>query len=64
MSAWVIGLGVAAGYLVNKNNKVTSRIDNAVASYENAHTDSVTLTGLHTHDTTCLHNLFLYLCRL
>ena len=45
MSAWVIGLGVAAGYLVNKNNKVTSRIDNAVASYENAHTDNGTTGG-------------------
>ena len=33
MSAWVIGLGVAAGYLVNKNQMVVSRIDNAVAHY-------------------------------
>lgn len=33
MSAWVIGLGVAVGYLVNKNQKVVSRIDDAVALY-------------------------------
>ena len=36
MSAWIIGLGVSIGYLLNKNSKMTSNIDNALAKYETA----------------------------
>ena len=45
MSAWVIGLGLAIGYLVNKNHKVTSRIDDAVATYQNGHSANGTTGG-------------------
>jgi hypothetical protein len=45
MSAWIIGLGVSIGYLLNKNSKMTSHIDNAVSRYETAHSGSGTTGG-------------------
>ena len=34
MSAWIIGLGVAAGYLVNKNLSIKSAVEQSAARYE------------------------------
>ena len=45
MSAWVIGLGISIGYLMNKNHKLTSRIEDAVAGYENEHSANGTTGG-------------------
>ena len=45
MSAWVIGLGISIGYLLNKNHKLTSRIQDAVAGYENEHSANGTTGG-------------------
>jgi len=36
MSAWIIGLGVSAGYLINRNLSVKAALDNAVGKYNNA----------------------------
>lgn len=36
MSAWVLGLALAAGYLINKKIAVRTRLDEAVAKYDNA----------------------------
>ena len=35
MSAWVVGLALAAGYLINKNIQVSSRLEDAKAEYNN-----------------------------
>ena len=45
MSAWVIALGLAAGYLMNKNTAIASRLDNSVSEFQGASkpaTDGVT----------------------
>jgi hypothetical protein len=34
MSAWVVGLAIAAGYLINKNLVVQSRLTQAEAEYQ------------------------------
>ena len=36
MSAWVVGLALAAGYLINKNIQVRGRIEDAKAEYNSA----------------------------
>jgi hypothetical protein len=36
MSAWAIALTLAAGYLVNKNLKMTHRLDQSVKEYQTA----------------------------
>ena len=36
MSAWVIGLGLAAGYLVNKNMVMKSQLEQSVANFNSA----------------------------
>jgi hypothetical protein len=36
MSAWIVGLGLAAGYLINKNIAVRARLDDATAEYNKA----------------------------
>lgn len=36
MSAWVVGLAIAAGYLINKNLTVQSRLTQAEAEYQGA----------------------------
>lgn len=36
MSAWVVGLALAAGYLINKNLAVSTQLENATAAYDNA----------------------------
>ena len=49
MSAWVIGLALAAGYLINKNVQVKSKLENAAAEYNSAAkpaTDGVTSSEL------------------
>lgn len=35
-TAWVIGLGLAAGYLINKNLQVSGLIDKAQQNYNNS----------------------------
>ena len=34
MSGWIIALGLAAGYLINKNLAITGRIEKAVNEFE------------------------------
>jgi len=36
MSAWVIGLGLAAGYLINKNLQMTGQLNESIAQFENS----------------------------
>ncbi len=36
MSAWVIALGLGAGYLINKNLQIASRLETSVAEFEQA----------------------------
>ena len=36
MSAWIVGLAIAAGYLINKNLTVQSRLTQAEAEYQGA----------------------------
>lgn len=36
MSAWIIGLAISAGYLINKNLAVQSRLTEAEAEYNSA----------------------------
>lgn len=36
MSAWLIGLGLAAGYLINKNMHIASQLDQSIAEFENS----------------------------
>jgi hypothetical protein len=36
MSAWVVGLGLAAGYLINKNVAIVSRLDESVTEFNSA----------------------------
>jgi uncharacterized protein involved in exopolysaccharide biosynthesis len=35
-AAWVLGLALAAGYLINKNVQVSSQLKNSIAEYQNA----------------------------
>ena len=35
-AAWLVGLGVAAGYLINKNHAISSRLDTSIAKYNSA----------------------------
>lgn len=51
MSAWVLGLALAAGYLINKNVQVKSRLENAATEYNSAAnpaTDGVTSSEVRT----------------
>ena len=34
MSAWVLGLALGAGYLINKNVQVSNRLQDSVAEYQ------------------------------
>ena len=36
MSAWVVGLGLAAGYLVNKNVVLKNQLDESVEEFNSA----------------------------
>ena len=36
MSAWVIALGLGAGYLINRNTAIASRLDNSIAEFQGA----------------------------
>ena len=36
MSAWVIALGLAAGYLINKNMVISGRLDQAISEFNSA----------------------------
>ena len=40
MAAWVLGLGLAAGYLINKNLAVRARLEDAEAEYRDVHVES------------------------
>lgn len=45
MSAWIVGLALAAGYLINKNLNVRAKLEDATAEYNKAAkpaTDGVT----------------------
>ena len=46
MSAWLIGLGLAAGYLINKNLQMSTQLNNSIAQFEDSgaepSTDGVT----------------------
>lgn len=36
MSAWVVGLGLSAGYLINKNISFTGELDKSIAAFQGA----------------------------
>jgi hypothetical protein len=36
MSAWVIGLGLSAGYLINKNLQMSSRLEESMQEFQEA----------------------------
>lgn len=36
MSAWILGLALSAGYLINKNLQVTDRLEQATTKYQSA----------------------------
>lgn len=36
MSAWIIALGLSAGYLINKNMQLTTRIEESVKTHHSA----------------------------